>query len=157
MEYNYQCQLGGMWYNHYLLILYFLGGKDYNSKQYFAIFPAGEVVSHILVDIIDDNFLEGTEYFTAELTIPEVAAGYGVKAGSNCNSEAQVNILNDKEEHCISFSLFNSNSVSGDTKLSPPNDNPRASNSLICDHIKSKDGDITVVCCLTTTLKERMP
>ena len=76
--------------------MYFLGGKDYNSKQYFATFP-GEVVSHILVDIIDYAFLEGTEYFTAELTIPEVAAGYGVRAGSNCNSEAQVNILNDKE------------------------------------------------------------
>ena len=144
MENNYQCELGGTCYNHYLLICTFLGGKDYNSEQCFATFPTREVVSHILVDIIDDTILEGTEYFTAELTIPEVAAGYGVRAGKNCNSEAQVNILNDKEEHCISFSLFDSDSISGDTKLSPPNNNLKASDSLICDHIKSK-GDITVV------------
>ena len=65
------------------------------------MFPAGEVVAYVVVDIMDDVLLEGTEYFSAELTIPDVAAGYGVKAGSN--SEATVNILDDEEEILINF------------------------------------------------------
>ena len=59
-------------------------------------------MSYILVDITDDAFLEGTEYFNAQLSVPQVAGSYGVRAGDD--SEATVNILDDEEEVFINFS-----------------------------------------------------
>ena len=107
----YRVQLG----NYYRLLTFdilYIGGVDYDSQQYFGVFPAGEVVAYVLVDIMDDALLEGTEYFSAELTIPDVATGYGVRAGSN--SKATVNILDDEEEIFINFAPVNYTYNEGD-------------------------------------------
>ena len=59
-------------------------------------------MSYILVDITDDTFIEGTEYFNAQLSVPQVAGSLGVRAGDN--SKATVYIIDDGEEVFINFS-----------------------------------------------------
>ena len=64
---------------------------DYTSGPYTVTFPAGSTTATFNVPIIDDNILEGNEYFI--LTIDETSLPTDVTRGTP--GEATVTIVDD--------------------------------------------------------------
>ena len=55
-------------YSVSILIIDFVGGVDYNSGPYTAIFPAGSTNATFNVTIIDDDLLEANENIFLKLS-----------------------------------------------------------------------------------------
>ena len=63
-------------------MLYSSGGLDFQSGGYQATFLAGQTTASVSINITDDAIAEPTEDFTADLTIPPLAAGQGITKGA---------------------------------------------------------------------------
>ena len=53
-------------------------GDDYASGPYSAAFPAGVTRAFLYISIIDDNLLEGNEYFSVMIDSSSVISGVDV-------------------------------------------------------------------------------
>ena len=60
----------------------FSGNADFQSGRYLVTFLAGETTATVTIPINDDGIAEGTEDFSAILSIPVAAASLGVTKGA---------------------------------------------------------------------------
>ena len=81
-------------YIYYILLVFFSEGADYISISEMVNFQSGETIKNVSITILDDSYVEGTEYFILKIESMEGDVTYSI-------SEAVVAIQDDDGKKII--------------------------------------------------------
>ena len=61
------------------MLFFFLEGADYISINEIVNFQSGETLKNVTITILDDSYIEGTEYFILEMESIEEVVTFSIR------------------------------------------------------------------------------